>query len=66
MYSPKFLAHIKRYLGHTDTPTNVQSNCIKLSGFGVDVTRLFLHQEVTRSISCRETFLNFHYSFAGL
>ena len=33
-YSYKFLEHIKKHLGHTGTPTNVQNNCIKLSGFG--------------------------------
>ena len=36
-YSSKFLAHIKRNLCHTGTPSNVQNNCIKLSGFGVDI-----------------------------
>ena len=35
-YSSEFLAH----LGHTGTSTSVQNNCIKLSGFGVDITRL--------------------------
>ena len=34
--SSKFLAYIKIHLGHTGTPTNVQNNCIKLSGFSVD------------------------------
>ena len=37
----------KQNLGHTGTPTNVQNNCIKLFGFSVDITRLFLHQEKT-------------------
>ena len=48
-YLSEFLAHIyvgprcflyKKHLGPTGTPTNVQNNCIKLSGFGVDITRL--------------------------
>ena len=30
-YSPEFLASIKKHLGHTGTPTNIQNNCIKLS-----------------------------------
>ena len=34
MYPSKFT--------HTGTPTNVQNNCIKLSSFGVDITKLFL------------------------
>ena len=48
----------KIYLGHTETTTNVQSNCIKLSGFNVDITRLFMHWEITENISCREQFYN--------
>ena len=28
------------------------------SGFGVDVTRLFLYREITRNISCREKLFN--------
>ena len=55
-YSSEFLAHIKKHLGHIGAPTNVQNNCIKLSGFGVDITKLFLHWEITRNISCREKF----------
>ena len=47
-YSSKFLAHIKKHLGHTGTPTNVQNNCIKLSDFSVDISKLFLHREITR------------------
>ena len=57
-YSSKFLAQIKKHLGHTGTPANVQNNCIKLSGFGVDITKLFLHREIPRNISCREIFFN--------
>ena len=57
-YSSEFLAHIKKYLGHTGTRTNVQNNCIKLSGFGVVITRVFLHRKITRNISCREKFVN--------
>lgn len=57
-YSSKFLAHTKKHLGHTVTPTNVQNNCMKLSGFGVDITKLFLHREVTRNILRRERFFN--------
>ena len=55
-YSSTFLAHIKKHLGHTDTPANVQNNCIKLSGFGVDITSFFEQREITRSILCREMF----------
>ena len=44
-FSSKFLARIKKHLGHTSTLTNVQNNCIKLSDFGVDITKLFLHRE---------------------
>ena len=51
-YSSKFLTHIKEHLGHTGTPTNVQNNCIKFYGFAVDITKLFLHWEKTRNISC--------------
>ena len=49
-YSYKFLEHIKKHLGHTGTPTNVQNNCIKLSGWasnqifkkgGIDRTSTF-------------------------
>ena len=57
-YSAKFLAHTKKHLGHTGRPTNVQNNCIKLSGFGVDITKHFLHREITRNISCQEKFFN--------
>ena len=53
-YSSAFLA----YLGHTGTSASVQNNCIQLSGFGVDITRRFLHWEITRNISCREKFFN--------
>ena len=45
-------------VGHTGTPANAQNNCIKLSGFGVDITRLFLNREITRNISCGEKFFN--------
>ena len=62
-YSSKFLAHTKKHLGHTITPTNVQNNCMKLSGFGVDITKLFLHRQMTRNTSCREKFLNSKNSF---
>ena len=50
-YSSEFLVH----LGHTDTSGNVQNNCVKLSGFGVEITRLsapgnnekhFVHRKV--------------------
>ena len=44
-FSSKFLARIKKHLGHASTLTNVQNNCIKLSDFGVDITKLFLHRE---------------------
>ena len=57
-YLSIFLAYIKKHLGHTGIPTNVQNNCIKLSGFGVEITKLFLHREITRNISCQETFFN--------
>ena len=48
----------KKHLGHADTSRNNQNNCIKLSSFGVDKTKRFLHCEVTRNISCREKFFN--------
>ena len=51
-YSSKFLAHIKKHLGQIGIPTNVQNNCIQLSGFGVEIIKLFLHWEITRNISC--------------
>ena len=57
-YSSKFLTHIKKHLDHTGTPTNVQNNCIKLSSFGVDITKIFLHREITRNISCQEKVFN--------
>ena len=57
-YSPKFLAQIKNHLGHTGTPTNFQNNCIKLSGFSVNITKFLLHREITRNISGREKFFN--------
>ena len=38
-YSSKFLAHIKKHLCHTGKPANIKNNCIKLSGFGVDMTQ---------------------------
>ena len=37
-YWSKFLAQIKKHLGHAGTPRNVQNKCIKLSGFDVDTT----------------------------
>ena len=43
-HSSEFLAHRKKHLGHTGTLPNVQNNCIKLSGFGVDITGVFLHR----------------------
>ena len=46
----------KKHLGHAGTLANVKNNCIKLSGFGVDITRVFLHRKITRNISCREKF----------
>ena len=46
----------KNHLAHTGTPTNVQKNCIKLSDFDVGITKLFLHREITRNISCRESY----------
>ena len=54
----EFLEHIKKHLCHTGSPRNVQNNCIKLSGFGVDITRLFQHREITRNILCREKFFH--------
>ena len=57
-YSSKYLAHIKKYLGQTGTLANVQNNSIKLSGFGVDITKLFLQREITRKILYREKFFN--------
>ena len=61
----QILGTYKKHLVHTGTLTNVQNNSIKLSGFGVGITRLFLHQEITRNISCREKYLNSDNSFAG-
>ena len=57
-YSSKFLAHIKKHLGNIGKAINGQNSCIKLSGFGVDITKLFLHLEITRNISCQEKFFN--------
>ena len=57
-YSSKYLGHIKKCLGQTGTPANVQNNSIKLSGFGVDITKLFLQREITRKILYREKFFN--------
>ena len=49
MYLAKFLskslAHVKTSRLYTGTPGNVQNNCVKLSGFGVVITRLFLCRE---------------------
>ena len=36
----------KKHLGHTGTLPSAQNNCIKLSGFGVTITRLFLNREI--------------------
>ena len=36
----KYSSEILTHLGHAGTSTSVQNNCIKLSGFGVDITRL--------------------------
>ena len=53
----KYSSEILTHLGHAGTSTSVQNNCIKLSGFGVDITRLFLHREIiARNILCREKF----------
>ena len=57
-YLSQFLANIKKHLGHTSTPTNVQNNYNKFFGFGVDITKLFLHWGITRNISCRGKFFN--------
>ena len=57
-YLSKFLTHIKKHLGHKAKPTIVQNYCIKLFNFGVDITKLFLHQAMMRNISCREKFFN--------
>ena len=35
------MGHIEKYLGYTGTSTNAQNSCIKLSGFGVDITKVF-------------------------
>ena len=43
-YSSKFLGHVKKYLVHTGTPTNVQNNSIKLSGFGVNEKHFVLRK----------------------
>ena len=40
-YSSEFLTHIKKHLYDSGSPTHVQNNCIKLSGFGVDIRRFF-------------------------
>ena len=53
-YSSKFLAHVKKYLGHTGTPTKVKTNWIKLYGFGVD-EKHFVPRKV----------LQLEHSFAG-
>ena len=57
-YLSEFLAHVKKYLCHTISLTNVQNNCIKLPGFGVDITRPFWHRDITRNILCRKNFFN--------
>ena len=49
---------MKKHLGHTSPPTNVQNDCIKLSGFGVNITKLLLHPEITRNILCPEKLFN--------
>ena len=46
------------HLRHIGTPANVQNNFIKLSAFVVDISKLFPHREITRTISCREKFFN--------
>ena len=38
-------------VGHTDTPANVQNNCLKLPSFDADTTRLFLNQVITKNSS---------------
>ena len=52
-HSPESLAHVKKHLCHIGSPTNVQNNCIKSSGFCVDITRLFRHRE-QREKNCAE------------
>ena len=52
-YSSEFLAHIRK--ARTDKPTNVQNNCIKLFFFGVDITSLFLHPEITRTFRAEKS-----------
>ena len=42
----------KKHLGHTDTSRSVQNNCTKLSGFGFDITRPFLHRGNNEKHSC--------------
>ena len=44
-----------KHLGHTGTPTNVKNSCIKLSGFGIDIT---INIEKTRNILRPEKFFN--------
>ena len=57
----------KKHLCHAGSPKNVQNNCIKLSGFSIDITTLFRHREITRNILCREKFFNrkFVHMFLG-
>ena len=64
-YSSKFLGNVKKNLGQTGTPINVRNNCIKLSCFGVDITRLPLNREITKNISWQEKFFNSENSFGG-
>ena len=42
----------------------VANNCLKLSGFGVDITKFSLPQEITRKF-CGRKFLPPKNSFAG-
>ena len=53
-YSSEFLVHLR----HTDTSTSAENDCMKMSGFAVGITRLFLQWEITRNVSCREKFFN--------
>ena len=47
------------------TSTSVQNDCIKLSCYGVDINRLFLHHKITRKCSCREKLFDPENFFTG-
>ena len=56
---------MKKYLDRTGTPTNVQNNCLKLSGFSVDITKFFCTEKQRETFRAKKISSTPGNSFAG-